>query len=203
MKKIFNISLQRTGTQSLNDMLCNAGIKSMHWVGKYKFNQYEPIQNKNDLIEKISRLDNKFEAFNDMPYNILYDHYSKKYENARFIFVTRDFDSWWTSMQNFYEHEKIEKQRNNFKGLTDLQKICYLEYLNIDLSGKDFLSKEEHYEYYTRHYNSVYKYFEGSEKFLSVSLFDENLSEKVFNFLNIKSSAKFIKKDFLRNKKIQ
>lgn len=203
MTKIFNISLQRTGTQSLHDMLCRAGIKSIHWVGKHKINQYQLIQDKNDLIEKISILDNKFEAFNDMPYNILYDHYSKKYKDAKFIFVTRDFDSWWNSIQNFYEHEKMEKQRNNFKGLTDLQKICYLEYLNIDLGGKDFLSKEEYYEYYTKHYNSVYKYFEGSENFLSVSLFDKNLSKQVFNFLNIESSVEFIKKDFLRNKKVQ
>lgn len=171
----------------------------MHWFGNYGIDHYQPFKDKEDLIEQLSALDDRFDAFNDMPYNILYKHYAEKYPDAKFIFVTRDFESWHKSIEKFYIFEQKHKELNNQSGLNNFQKICYSEYLDIDLSGKDCLSKEEYYEYYTKHYNSVYEYFEGSEQFLSVSLFDEDLSEKVLKFLDIDSSVKINKIDFLNH----
>ena len=199
MTKIFNISLQRTGTQSVNHLLRNSGVNSMHWVGAHGIDHYQPFKDKQDLIQKISSLDDEFDAFGDMPYNILYNHYSKKYQDAKFIFVTRDFESWHKSIENFYQFEKKQKELDGKSGLTDFQKICYSEYLDIDLNNKDSLSKEEYFEYYTKHYESVYEYFKDSENFLTVSLFDENSSEKILKFLNIDSSLKLDKIDFLKN----
>jgi hypothetical protein len=198
MTKIFNISLQRTGTQSVHNFLTKSGINSMHWVGHYGIDQYQKFNDKEDLIKKISFLDNKFEAFSDMPYNILYDHYFQKYPDAKFIFVTRDFDSWHKSIENFYQYEKFQKLVDGKKGLTDFQKICYGEYLTVEFSNKDYLSKEEYYEYYSKHYESVYKYFKNSKNFLSVSLFNENLSQEILNFLNINSTLKINNVDFLK-----
>lgn len=200
MEKIFNISLQRTGTQSIHNFLKDVGVNSMHWVGHYGVDEYYDFKNKEDLITKISFLDEKFDAFNDMPYNILFDYYLNKYPDAKFVFITRDFDSWYRSICKFNIYHIKEKNIHNVLGLTKFEKICYSEYITSKIIDGVQLSESQYFEYYSKHYEKVFDTFSGSSNFLSCSINDSNLSKKFLKFIDIESTKKINNVDFLRSR---
>ena len=195
MKRVFNISLPRSGTQSMNYFLKKLGYNSMHWIGTYIDVNKEAsnLNNLDDLFNFTSRLDDSFNAFNDTPYNILYKHYHEKYPDAKFILVTRPFEDWVASKIkiNNFQPEPI----NNF------YKLYYNAYgvndVNVEFSNQ--ITYEEHKNIYNAHIDSCFTYFKDLNNFISLDLNDNFISEKIVKFLGKNSKRKMPKIDFLQN----
>lgn len=137
MKKIFGIGLPKTGQTSLAWAMQNLGYKTVQYP-------YRPSQIKN----------NDFAI--DLPVTLKYKSLDKKYPHSKFILTTRDFDSWLTSMRNYYRrypaskrHKKILMFRLKFWGTTSF--------------NKRIMTKK-----YYEHLEDVNKYFKGREKDLLI-----------------------------------
>jgi len=193
MDKVFNVSSPRSGTQSMHDFLTSIGYKSHHWIGQTIDFDLDQFNNEKDIIDLISPLEESFNAFNDTPYTFLYDHFSKKYPNAKFILVERDPLAWYESCVSYKEKTKFKREF-----LTKFEKIYYGKYISIDVEKHPVLSKEEQLEYYNEHRKSVKDFFYGTDRLLTLSLSDDQIEKKICYFLGIKSSALFPNKDFLR-----
>lgn len=198
MQKVFNISLPRTGTQSVSKFLTSAGYNSMHWIGNYT-NIEDQIKEGftiDDLFRVVSKFDDKFDAFNDTPYNILHKHYGKKYQDAKFILVTRRLDDWLESKENFNK-KRIEK-------MTPMQKIFYSGYGSNNVENLEYsyqVSRKQLTNIYNNHIDSCLSFFSKSDNFIHVGLNDIKFSEKMNKFMETKTQIPIINADFLKNTK--
>jgi len=98
-KKIFCLSLQRTGTTSTGKFLNDAGFKCAGWDVSARNNwtklcyegDYEPIFNSGDFCE--------YNAFEDAPW--FYPEFFKvlyhRFPGSKFLLFTRDADKWFDS----------------------------------------------------------------------------------------------------------
>ncbi len=195
MQKIFNISLPRTGTQSIHKFLQSAGYNSMHWIGNYVDieSMVPPRATIDDLFNLMSNFDDKFDAFNDTPYNILHEHYAKKYPNAKFILVTRRFEDWLESKSSFNK-KVIEK-------MTPLQKLFYSGYGSNNIDDLNFsyqVSVDQYKNIYDNHIERCLSFFSNNNNFIHVGLNDNSISSKLSNFFNLNHEIQLSNIDFLK-----
>jgi hypothetical protein len=95
--KIFCIGFQKTGTSSLDKALRILGYRV---CGSYGI--YDPSH----VYEEAFELINKFDAFQDMPWPILYKELDERCPDSKFILTLRPTDSWISSMTNTFYTEK-------------------------------------------------------------------------------------------------
>lgn len=161
MNKIFGIGECKTGTSSLGKAFELIGFKKHKgWDNKLW------IKYKENNIESILEVANKFDCFEDAPwctgdlYKILY----KRFPKSKFILTIRDAESWFKSLRNF-----------NIKGLGYSQKAI-----------KDFDNKKnEIIEKYKRRNKKIKDFFKDkSEDLLIMNICQGDGWEKLCNFLN-------------------
>ena len=100
--KIFGIGLSRTGTTSLNVALNRLGFHSIHWINPMTM----------DLIGQPDFV--LYDAFADIPVSYQFEQLYHTFPNSKFVFTTRDAESWETSI--------IAHYRNN-TGVADIQGV--------------------------------------------------------------------------------
>lgn len=101
--KVFAIGFQKTGTSSLGKALEILGYR----VGGYwPFRDYGNHQNLTYelLLNRAFELVEKYDAFQDTPWPILYQDLDRKYPNSKFILVIRDPDDWIRSVLKDFGH---------------------------------------------------------------------------------------------------
>lgn len=128
--RIFCISMQRTGTTSVEDFFEHFGYPVARWEDSW-YNQwsklwydgnYESIFNTNDF--KISQV------FEDDPWWLpeFYKFLYHRFPESKFILFTRDSDSWFNSMVshskgkilgNTWQHCKIYRGEKEFYSILD------------------------------------------------------------------------------------
>jgi hypothetical protein len=89
--KVFEIGLSRTGTSSLHAGLRQLGYHSVHWLNPIS---HDLIQSKDFLL---------FDAFSDICVSHQFEWLYHTYPNSKFIYTTRDVQSWRISLQSHYE----------------------------------------------------------------------------------------------------
>lgn len=199
MKKVFNVSKPRSATQSMNEFLNNLGYRSMHWIPNHIDDDYDSFTSEKDMIDAITPLEETFNAFNDFPYTILYDHFANKYPDAQFIMINRDPDDWYNSFKRLLINKGTA---SDSRLLTNFEKVYYGKYIEIDYEKQTQLSKKQFIEFYEAHKKEVENYFSGTGRLLSIHLSDNNISEKICQFLGIVSDLPFPNKDFLTKENI-
>src|SRR5262249_897541 len=103
-QKIFNVSLHRSGTQSVHDLLVRSGISSIHWPGNVKGVDYQSkvAGHESDLAYVTATLApviNMVTAVSDVPIGALYDHLENTYHDSAFILVFRNPFDWVRSVR--------------------------------------------------------------------------------------------------------
>ncbi len=152
-QKVFCIGLGKTGTSSLAKAL---ELMGFHVGRRLKIFQkhfpnldlIEAINSKN--YEPIVEITQKFDAFVDNPWPLLYRELYNKYPNAKFILTTRNEDDWLSSAQNYFG-----KSRSKFRGL------IYGEERIVN-------NQEQYLDVYRQHNQEVVSFFRGKKDSLLV-----------------------------------
>ena len=105
-RKIFNISLHRSGTQSVHDLLVRSGVSSIHWPGGViKGVSYEnQVRGHEHDVEHVTAalapLMEMVTAVSDVPIAVLYEQLEYAYPNSGFILTYRNPFDWVLSVRN-------------------------------------------------------------------------------------------------------
>lgn len=119
-QKVFCLGLSRTGTTALAEKLSSLGLRTIHYSlnaylrmnelaserieissprpGRYwnwAFQREVRAQDKISLVELL----NRYDAFADLPFPLLYRELSVLYPDAYFVLTSRDDESWLNSMK--------------------------------------------------------------------------------------------------------
>jgi hypothetical protein len=89
--KIFGIGFHKTGTTSLRDALALLGYR----VTGPNFNEEEELGD--GLIERAAELAERYDAFQDNPWPILFREMDQRFPGSKFVLTVRDVDLWYAS----------------------------------------------------------------------------------------------------------
>lgn len=96
MTKIFCIGFQKTGTKSLARALRMLGYSV---TGP---NLFVSEKTSRPVHELVTGLGDRFDAFQDNPWPLLYREMDRRYPGSRFILTLRDTDDWMNSVLNHF-----------------------------------------------------------------------------------------------------
>ena len=197
--KIFNISFHKNGTSSFHELMIQLKIKSFHNTNYFcktimKFNNMI----KNNIInnysneninlhprikidkfisyEKLDNLINSYDAFSDMPFCYLYEYLDKMYPDSLFIYIIRDPEEWYISINNHSKH------------YSNMRKLIYGY-------GAAYENKNKYISLYNIHNKEVTTYFKDKKNFIKINLHDQNIGEKICNFCKFQNVISFPKKN--------
>ncbi|MBY5930384.1 hypothetical protein KUV86_14840 [Halomonas sp. DP8Y7-3] len=141
--KVFCIGLNKTGTTSLGDALKILGYRRLGWQDQVS----APLtlrwhEGKLDYFRKLTF---KYDAFEDIPWCLVYKEMKAMYPNAKFILTEReDPEKWYDSLVRHVE------KRGGWVG-------HYLIYGAYDLRA----NKDQCIDKYVRHNDEVREFFSG------------------------------------------
>ncbi len=162
MQKVFGIGFHKTGTTTLESVLTNLGYK----VCGPKRELLDSIKS-NDL-KHIFQLVEKYDAFEDVPWPLIFTELDRKYPNSKFILTTRDSDKWIKSIVKHFGSSKT-KMREFIYGVGDPRG-----------------NEEIYIERYINHNESVKAYFKDRPNdLLIIDWSKENDLSRIYDFLNI------------------
>lgn len=92
--KVFGIGFHKTGTSSLGAALTILGYRVYEAVQVPNI-----LEHRNPIPYLLPYLE-KYDAFEDMPWAVLYKELDKLYPDSKFILTTRQIDSWMYSAEN-------------------------------------------------------------------------------------------------------
>lgn len=94
-KKVFAIGFPKTGTKSLNSALTTLGYKV-----KSLFGLKDPDISRN-VCEKAFRFVEQYDAFEDLPWCVIFKELDKKYPGSKFILTLRPTEKWIKSVCDY------------------------------------------------------------------------------------------------------
>ena len=176
-KKIFVISIQRTGTTSTGQFLSELGYKVAH-NGVSRKNKWGIKAFLGKLDEIFSSKDfNNYNAFEDGPWFFpdLYKTLYQTFPNALFVHFERDPEEWFKSLYNhsngkslglknihswIYDiNDKLNiKSDNHFYDLNGMGQHYIKKYISLNKEIKDFFSNQSDHRYFYSDLDSEYKW---------------------------------------------
>lgn len=181
MKKIFNLSLHRSGTQSFARFCEEEGYAVQHWPG-FKFDKMcEPALSTLDtcFVWDIYRHNvNTKDVFADVPMPFIYRHAFESYPNSKFVLVTRPVNAWIYSV----------RKHTHGRELMVMEKI---QYWSISEVKRDRLSDYNDTELeiiYRTHIINVINFMNHRDgNLLVVKINDPEIGDKLGKFLGFKN----------------
>jgi hypothetical protein len=171
MNKVFGIGLNKTGTSTLGTMLERLGYslkENSLELGLY----YRLNTNQNKIKEVLE----KYDAFEDMPWPLMYKELDNLYPNAKFILTTREnVDKWLRSQiwQSIVHNDTLGKRH---------VALCNIVYYK----SKTPVNNEELWKNkYIEWNESVREYFKDKDNFIELCWENGDGWEKLCNFLDI------------------
>ena len=178
MNKVFVLSLFRTGTQSTQQFLEDLGYRTAHYGGEYiDYGRLRLISDQ-EAIDELSKIEDQFDAFTDMPYHSMFEYFDNKYPGSKFILITRDIDSWIKSVNKIYSFFDI-------KDFNPIERFVYKKYLDKIPKDRSECTDEVLSELYNSHVFAVSEYFSGRTDLLTLDLYDQDKERKIIDFLGI------------------
>jgi len=165
-EKIFCIGLSRTGTTSLSKALKILGYRTIHLPGFLYFPHF--------FIQLRSKYLENYDAFSDISVIPFYKKLDRKYENAKFIYTTRDKKQWLKSCAA-YPRFRWPIHKIPIK----LIALRYRIYGTINFDRNRFS------ETYDKHHDDVIQYFDKKDdKFLAIDITEGDKWRKLCDFLD-------------------
>lgn len=162
MQKVLGVGFHKTGTSTLNAVLTELGYtvcsNDLSLAEDLIENKYERI---NDILDK-------YDAFEDNPWPLLFKEFYNKYPTAKFVLTIRDEDKWWQSLINHFGENH-----------TKMREWIYGDGVPL---GNEKLYKER----YRKHNKEVKDFFNDKPNQLLIIDWSEsdNNWEKICKFLN-------------------
>jgi hypothetical protein len=145
--KVFGIGFHKTATTSL--------AKALSYLG-YRVTGPNWVDNRNiaeEVYEMAFDLANRFDAFQDNPWPILYKELDRKFPGSKFILTLRPSDQWFRSVVNHFD-EKETPMREWIYGI-----------------GRPKGNEDIYIRRYERHNREVLEYFKDrSEQLLVLNI---------------------------------
>jgi hypothetical protein len=197
MKKIFNFTIQRSGTKSFFNYCKSINLLSLHNIPQKNFNFHhyniqvicEKIINKefNEMVLFNYYKDNfisYYDSFSDMPLPLIFNYIIENYKNDIFLLISRDQTKLVNSLK--IHHKKTQ-------GVIDsnLDRLFYYQHLNFtgDLSS---LTEKDFLECYTNYYSKVFhQCLKHNVNLYLLNLDDLTLSIKLDLILNTSKCGVF------------
>lgn len=95
--KVVVLSPYRSATQSTDKLLKSLGYKTIHYGGL-------ATTDRSDVLSKIKKISNKYDAFSDNPFPVMYEYFDKTYPGSKFILIKRNPKSWYKSILKINKH---------------------------------------------------------------------------------------------------
>lgn len=179
--KVVVLSPYRSATQSTDKLLKNLGYKTIHFGGTV-------IKSKTNLINELKKISNRYDAFSDSPFPVMYEYFDTQYPGSKFILIKRDPDSWYKSILKL--NEKVNQTVINPSERAFLE--TYLD--NLPILYKD-IPYEDFVLCYNRHIEAVENYFKDKDNLLVLDISDTKKGIKIADFLD---KDIFPKVDFIK-----
>lgn len=194
--KIFCIGYNKTGTTSLERLMNNNNINSAQQKPfEYNLESYF-YDNYSTFVKMIKNDYYEYSFFKDVPFSLpnFYKVLDKEFENAKFILTVRDTkDEWYISLIRFYKKIFL-----NFYNPKSIDAYVYEGVIFKILTQVYGAPKEDPYNEkilknsYLNHILEVKKYFKDRDNLLVINLKEDNLIEKIENFLGTEFKNKNI-----------
>jgi hypothetical protein len=183
-QKIFNISLHRSGTQSVHDLLVRSGISSIRWPGVVKGVNYEGqvAGHESDASYVMAALAPVIEmvtAVSDVPIAALYDQLEYTYKNSAFILAYRSPFDWVRSVRNHISDRDFHV----------FERVQYWRYLCSLPTSLRTIEDKELYSVYFTHHRDVLMFFQKRRNFLFLNLDEPGCGEQICDFLALSPTA--------------
>jgi hypothetical protein len=177
-RKIFNVSLHRSGTQSIHDLLVRSGVSSIHWPGVVKGVNYEALVagHENDpsyVTAALAPVIDMVTAVGDVPIAALYEQLEHTYANSAFILAYRSPFDWVRSVRSHIRD----------RDLNVFEKVQYWRYLADRPASLRTIEDTELYSVYLTHLRDVLAFFEKRRNFLFLDLQEPEAGERICGFL--------------------
>ena len=168
--KIFGIGLSRTGTSSLNKALKILGYHSIHW-----FNPHT-----NTLIEDQDYL--LFDGFTDISVSYHFEKLYKTFPNARFIYTSRNMESWLRSIRVHYKDRRgirVPSELTMYDSTQRFQGLGGLVEMNLYAQHATWEAAFQHFQ------KRVFHFFKDkpSDRFLDLGICEGEGWDKLCTFL--------------------
>jgi Sulfotransferase domain len=179
-RKIFVVSLHRSGTQSVDDLFIRSGLKSIHWPvlhGNEDF-QARVAGRETDLdyvADTLGPIVDDYEALSDMPICALYDVFAVKYPEAVFIAAERPAEDWIRSV----------RWHIGTRELLPYEKVGYWRYLRFRPERLADASDCDLADMHFRHHAELQSFFRSSGRLNLVQLGDPRAGEEICSFLGV------------------
>lgn len=164
-QKIFVIGFHKTGTKSLAAALAQLGYR-VH--GPAWTQDPEHCSSMERLIAIASTVIADYDAFQDNPWPVIWQHLVAEYPDARYILTVRNSDAWLKSACRYFGEQK-----------TPMRQLIY---------GADAGSPvgfEVRYKLrYEAHNEAVREFFIGKENFLELNVAHADAWPRLCEFLN-------------------
>ena len=162
MQKVFGIGFHKTGTTTLESVLTDLGYK----VCGPKRELLELIKSKK--FKNIFKLVEKYDAFEDVPWPLIYKELDDEFPNSKFILTIRSTDKWISSVVKHFGNSKT-KMREFIYGVGDPKG-----------------NEEIYINRYVSHNESVLSHFKKRPNdLLIIDWSQENDLTRIHEFLNI------------------
>jgi hypothetical protein len=177
-RKIFVLSLHRTGTQSVHDLFLRLGLRAVHWPAIVDGVDYQSrIIGKEDdptfIADVLAPVFARATALSDVPIPVLYQVLDARFRNAQFIAVRRNASDWVRSVRRHTD----ERRLNPF------EKAQYFHYLADHPDRISGVSDSDLIEMHRRHYEALAKFFVLRANFALFELEDRRLGHRICEFL--------------------
>jgi len=169
VNKIFIIGLPRTATTSVCLAMLSLGFKTAH--NAYTQNAFSNAQ-----------------VIADTPVFCDYQSLDRHFPNSKFIYLTRNAESWTPSIKQLLQRMIVNLQRSD-GGFNPYLKRCYHEVFapltSDNIAKDDFLL-----QCYQRHQQSVFDYFQNRESdLLTIDVSETQSFQQLLSFLDIDPST--------------
>ena len=178
-RKIFNLSLHRSGTQSVHDLLVRSGLSSIHFPGVVKGTDYqERVSGHEDdldyVADVLSPVFDRVTAIGDVPIGVLYRQLAAIPESA-FLLALRNPLAWVRSVR----HHVGERDLNGF------EKVQYWRCLTGRPRSLREVDDAALCAGYLSHVLEVIRFFEDRRDILLFDLEDPQAGEQICGFLGL------------------
>lgn len=161
--KVIGIGFQKTGTSSLSEALTILGYNVLGYDKSF------PAMLFKEDYDSLFNIADKYDAYQDNPWAILYQQLDQRYHNSKFILTIRDEEEWLQSVVNHFGYGHEEMQRWVY-GI-----------------GHPKGNESLYLERYRSHNENVINYFNDRKEDLCVlSICDGDGWDKLCDFLNVK-----------------
>ena len=179
-EKVFNVSLHRSGTKSVHDLLVRSGVSSVHWPSTFEGVDYETrvAGHENDrpyVASLLAPVIASVTGVGDVPIGALYDELDAMHPESAFILMYRSPFDWVRSLRHHIGERDLEP----------FERTQYWRYLLSQPTSLSTVSDCQLRATFLTHCASVLSYFEGSNRCLFVDLQDPEAGQTICRFLEL------------------